>query len=384
MEFSWPAEMRQRLDDARRFSAEHLAAPGRSTGFDRRAFRAAGEFGAYAMALPGNWGGTGKGALAAVAVLDAFGRGGADRGLLFAIGAHLFGCAMPIALHGTDYHAKAYSEGLRTGGMVGALAVTEAAGGSSFDLMTTTATETADGFLLNGEKTLISNAEVADVFLLITKQFPDKGSFGLTAFLMPGGIPGLTVTPIKAAKGMPGSPIGHVRMENCFVPKEAMLGTPGAGLKVFMTSMQWERTCILGGFVGAAEYDLAACVNALQRRGDGRGMLFRHQAVAHKLARVKLTIEGARLALYRAAWAIDEGRADVASASMAKVAVSEAVVSAATDCMHLMAGTGWRGAAPVDTSGAFDDALGTLFASGTSEVQLDIIARHLQMEYRQK
>src|SRR5262249_3911619 len=151
-------------------------------------------------------------------------------------------------------------------------------------------------------------------------------------------------------------------------------------LKVFTTSMQWERTCILAGFIGAAERDLAACVVALQTRGDGRGMLYRHQAVAHKLARIKLAIESARLVLYRAAWAIDHGRADFATASMAKLAVSEAVVAAASDCMRLMAGTGWRGAAPVDTNGALDDALGTLFASGTSEVQLEIIARQLQVE----
>src|SRR5262249_27913561 len=175
--------------------------------------------------------------------MDALGRGGADRGLLFAMGAHLFGCAMPIALHGTPRHAETYSAGLRSGAMIGALAVTEPACGSSFDLMTTSATESSDGFVLNGEKTLVSNSSVANVFLLITKQFPDKGSFGLTAFLVPNDVPGLTVTPILSAKGMPGSPVGHLRFENCQVPVEAMLGTPGSGLKVFTTSMQWERTC---------------------------------------------------------------------------------------------------------------------------------------------
>jgi alkylation response protein AidB-like acyl-CoA dehydrogenase len=384
MDFGWPDEMRRRLADARRFAEEHLAAPQRATGFDSLAFRAAAEFGAFGLALPEAWGGTGDGALSTVATLDAFGRGGADRGLLFAIGAHLFGCAMPIALHGTPRHAEAYSKGLRTGAMVGALAVTEAACGSSFDLMTTSAAEVADGFVLNGEKTLISNAEVADVFLLITKQFPNQGAFGLTAFLVPRSVAGLTVTPITAAKGMPGAPLGHLHFDNCRVPADAMLGSPGAGLKVFMTSMQWERTCILAGFIGAAERDLAACVVALQQRGDGRGMLYRHQAVAHKLARIKLGIESARLVLYRAAWALDQGSTDFAIASMAKVAVSEAVVAAASDCMALMAGTGWRGAAPIDTNGALDDALGTLFASGTSEVQLDIIARQLQIEYRRK
>jgi len=384
MDFAWPVEMQRRLADARRFAEERLAATQRSTGFDSLAFRAAGEFGAFGLALPKAWGGTGAGALATVAVLDAFGRGGADRGLLFAIGAHLFGCAMPIALHGTPRHAETYGEGLRTGAMVGALAVTEAACGSSFDLMTTSATETPEGFVLNGEKTLISNASVANVFLLMAKQFPNQGSFGLTAFLVPNGLPGLTVTAITTAKGMPGSPVGHLRFENCLVPADAMLGGPGAGLKVFMTSMQWERTCILAGFIGAAERDLAACVMALQQRGDGRGALYRHQAVAHKLARVKLAIESARLMLYRAAWAIDQGTADLAMASMAKLAASETVVAAATDCMHLMAGTGWRGAAPVDTNGALDDALGTLFASGTSEVQLDILARQLQIECRRK
>ena len=137
--------------------------------------------------------------------------------------------------------------------------------------------------------------------------------------------------------------------------------------------MQWERSLLLTGALGAAQRDLSLVTKALRERGD----LMRHQAVSHRLARMKLRLESARLVAYRAAWELDQGRDEKDWTAMAKLAVSEMLVANAEDGLRLMAGAPWRGAGP-DFSGALDDAFGALFASGTSELQLETIARAVQ------
>ena len=197
----------------------------------------------------------------------------------------------------------------------------------------------------------------------------------LTAFVVPARTEGLRVSALPSA-GLTGAPAGTLSLEACLVPEGAVLGQRGAGLRVFSTAMLWERSCLPGGFLGAAWRDLATSRDFLAARRDSGGALLRHQAVSHRLARAMLSLEAARLMMYRAATLIDEGREDHAAAAMAKVAAGEAAVSIAEDVFRLMAGSGWRGDG-IDTLRALNDAHGALLASGTSEMQLELLARHL-------
>jgi len=380
MDFGWPSETAERIEAARRFAEAKLA--GRPTdGFDPDGWRALADFGVMDFALPEAWGGRKGGALVTVALLEALGRGGADRGLLFAIGAHLFGCVMPIATYGSPAQAERWKAPLRGGSVVGALAITEACGGSSLDRMATQAREEAGGYVLSGEKTLISNAPVAGIFLVLARQSRGPLPFALTAFLVPRDTAGLEVEALASNRGLPGAPLGRVKLRDCKLGPDAVIGRPGAGLKVFATAMQWERSCLLAGFLGAAERDLAACTEALHHRQDGGGSLLRYQAVSHRLGRMKLRLESARLLVYRAAWTIDQGHEDYTHAAMAKLAASEAAVETATDALRLVAGSAWLDDT-LDFRATLTDVAGSLFASGTSEVQLDVLARGLQSEYR--
>jgi len=309
-------------------------------------------------------------------MLEGLGRGGADRGLLFAIGAHLFGCLVPLSIYAGQSLAAQWAGTLRDGTVIGALAVTEAGGGSSLEYIESTMVQTKGGYVLNGRKTLIGDAPEAGVFLVLARQFPERGPLGLTALVVPRDVSGLTVTPI-ATTGLPGLPMGDVIFDQCFVPADAILGGHGFGLRVFATAMQWERSCLLAGFLGAAERDLEACLSLLRDRGGQQGSLLRHQAVTHRLARMKLGLDSARLLMYRAANFLDEGHDDHAVAAMAKIAVSEAIVAAAEDGLRLLAGHAWR-AQPIDYAAALSDALGGLSASGTTEIQLEIVARSMQ------
>lgn len=375
MDFALPVEVREEAQRALRF-AEERAPRRQGAGLDRDAWRDVASFGLIKSALPAEWGGRARGALASFAMLEAMGRGGMDRSLLFAMGAHIFGCAIPIAAYASASQTAAWGPGLADGSIVGALAITEAAGGSSLDLIATEAVETPEGYALSGEKTLVCNAPDAGLFLVLARHFKNRGPLGLTAFLVPADTRGLTVTQLAPTLGLPGAPMGKVTLASCAVPAENVLGRPGTGLKIFATAMQWERTCLLAGFLGAAERDLATCVAALRGRHDAEGSVMRHQAVSHRLARLKLKLEAARLLALKAAWAIDRRHDDTTGAAMAKLALSEAVVDTAEETLKLMAGSAWQGR-PIDFGSALHDALGGLFASGTSEIQLDIVARSL-------
>ncbi len=377
--FGLPIETKQILNQAKRFAATNLAKRDQG-GLDRIGWSAVAEFGMFRLVARQSADGN-RGALVTVAMLEGMGLGGADRGLLFAIGAHLFGCLAPLTIYGTASHVTQWEEGLRAGTVVGALAVTESRGGSSLEHIETAVVETKGGYLLTGRKILVANAPEAGVFIVVARQFPDRGPLGLTAFLVPGGSPGLIVSPIATAAGLPGTPMGDVMLDQCLVPSDSVLAKPGAGLQVFSTAMQWERSCLLAGFLGAADHDLAACIEVLRVRSDHGGSLLRHQAVSHRLARTQLKLEGARLLAYRAAACLDDGRDDIAAAAMAKLAVSELVVAAAEDGVHLLAGMTWQ-RKPIDFTGALNDTLGGLFASGTSEIQLEILARSMQAGHR--
>jgi alkylation response protein AidB-like acyl-CoA dehydrogenase len=252
------------------------------------------------------------------------------------------------------------------------------AGGSSLDNIETEAIEVPGGFQVTGRKTLIGNAPDASLFIVFARHGGRRGPMSFTTLMLAKGTSGLSVIP-EAARGLAGAPTGALYFDRCFVPTAAVLGRPGGGFGVFSTAMLWERSCLLAGFLGSAERDLRICIDFLANKRDAGGSLLRHQAISHRLARMRLSLDGARLMLYRAAWTIDQGRNNYAIAAMAKLAVSEAVVDAAQDTFRLLAGAGWRGEVGNPVTGVAD-ALAGLLASGTSDIQLELIARQMYGE----
>jgi len=220
----------------------------------------------------------------------------------------------------------------------------------------------------------------ADLFLVIAATDPEKGSFGWTAFVLDRQMPGLRVEKLSTA-GLPGAPMGTVWLDNCTVGREHMIGKLNGGLSVFTSAMLYERTGILSGFIGAAERDLADCIEFANSRRSGEGPISRHQAVSHRIARSRLNLDRSRLVLQRAAWAVDSKQRNAQQAvAMAILEVSESLVETAMEMVRIAAGAGWTGQLPVVT--ALHDTLGTLFASGTSEIQLNVIAASMGLKRR--
>lgn len=379
MDFSWQPHTLELIKAYSDFAKSFLANRPAVHGIDKESWQACSQQGVLRLLKGGNANDSDSSLLQTSAVFEALGRQGADRGFLFALGAHLFGCQWPIMVHGRDEHS-AWIEGLASGCLIGALAVTEPSSGSNPGKMDTQAVPEDDRYRLNGRKTFVTNAPEADLFLVVATTNPDVGSFGWTAFLVERETPGLSVEKLSTA-GLAGAPMGTVTFDNCLLEQKNLLGKMGGGLKVFTTAMLWERTGILASFIGAAEHDLAACAEFSGTRRDADGPISAHQSVSHRLARAKLRLDRSRLMLQRAAWAVDTKQKNALQAvAMSKLEVSETIVETAMDIMRITAGAGWTG--HLGAAAALSDTLGTLFASGTAEIQLNIIAASMGLKRR--
>lgn len=317
-------------------------------------------------------GGGGHGALSTVLAFEALGKAGVDRGRLFAVGAHLFGCTMAVANYGTSQQRADWCPQLASGDAVGALAFTEASGGSDLKACETEITEDKDGLCLSGQKSFVSNGAQADLFIVLAKSPAQSAPFNLSMLLVPSTTPGLEICPIEGGRGLSATSPAKIIFNNCRLPTDAVLGARGGGVGVLIGTMRWERSCILAGFLGALDRDIGRVTAYLKEKRGPAVAPIKHQAVAHSLARIKLRAENARWMLYRGAWALNHDKEQMLLPAMSKLSVSEALVDCTTELLRLIGTFGWVGG--LELGDALDDVLGTLSASGTSEVQLNTIA----------
>ena len=244
---------RRDLNDAvMRRDAEHE--------FSREAWVRCGRFGIQGLPVPEEYGGSGADAVTIALAIEALGYGCTDNGLLFSLSAHIWSCVMPILRFGTEDQKKRYLPGLCDGTLIGVQGMTEPGSGSDAFSLATTADERGDDFVLNGSKTFITNAPVADVFVVFAATDREKGFAGLSAFIVDRSAPGLEVGRPFEKMGLRTSPMSELSFSDCVVPREHLLGAVGSGSAVFNTSMGWERSFILASVVGTMRRQLERCV----------------------------------------------------------------------------------------------------------------------------
>lgn len=327
------------------------------------------------LSVPQCYGGRGYDALTTARVIEAFGRGSEDLGLVFSVAAHLFACVMPIVEHADESVKCAFLPGLCDGTLIGANAITEEQAGSDVFALTTRATLDEEVYLLNGQKSYVSNGPVADLFVVYAMTNSTHGYFGITAFVVERNTPGLVIGEPFRKSGLVSTPACQISFESCRVPVANRLGREGQGAVIFTQSMQWERACLFAAYIGQMERQLErSLAYARERRQFGKP-LGKHQAVAHRLAAMKIRLESSRLLLYRACWSFAQGRHADLDIALAKLAVSEAAIMSGLDAVHI------HGSLGIDSDYGIErmlsDALPSTIFSGTSEMQFDSIAREL-------
>ncbi|MEV6927309.1 acyl-CoA dehydrogenase family protein [Dactylosporangium sp. NPDC051485] len=376
MDFGWSAEQRELRDVVDRFAGRELGGvPGDAAEFPAKLWKRCAAAGIQGLALPEPYGGSAADARTTALAMETLGRHCRDYGLLFSLGAQMWAVQHPIARFGTEEQKRRYLPSLCDGSLVGAHAMTEPGSGSDAFGLTSTAGRTEDGWVLDGTKSFVTNAPVASLFLVFATTDRARGATAISAFLVPRNTPGLTVGRPVAKMGLATSPMADVALSGCRVGNDAMLGRPGHGLAIFLSAMAWERTLILAPALGTMQRQLDQCVDfARQRRQFGRPIAS-FQAVSHRIVEMRQRLESARLALYRAAWALDTGDRSTADGALAKLAVSEAFVASSLDAIQVHGGAGYL--VDVGLERTLRDAVAGRIYSGTSELLMNMIANKM-------
>ena len=347
-----------------------------STGtFDREAWRLCAAFGVLGMPIPQIFGGQGLGLTDLLVVMEGLGYGARDQGLLFSINAHLWTASIPILRYGTEEQRLKYLPHLCDGSVIGANAASEPDSGSDVFSMRTRVARDGSHYILNGSKTFVTNAPVADLFLAYATLDPALGSVGITAFIIERNTPGLVIGKEIEKMGLRTSPMAEVTFLDCRIPRNQRLGREGRGGLIFSCSMEWERGCILASCLGVMRRQLEDCIKYAKTRKQFGKPIGKFQAVANRIVDMKLRLDASRPLIYRIGTLKDSGHDAVAEAAIAKLYVSESFVKSCLDAVQIFGGYGYTAAMEVERD--LRDSVGSTLYSGTSEIQRNIVARAL-------
>lgn len=284
---------------------------------------------------------------------------------------------MPIHMFGTDEQKEKYLTPMCRGDLIGAHGMSEPGSGSDAFSLTTTARKEGNSYILNGAKTFVSNAPVADIFVVFANTNRSKGFMGISAFLIDRNTEGLQVGKNIGKMGLRTSPWSEVVMEDCRIDEGQRLGKEGNGAGIFEDSMAWERSFILANYVGGMERQIETCITYAKTRKQFGQPISKFQAVANRIVDMKVRLETARNLLYKVAWMMDKGSPSVMDAAILKLYLSENWIKSCMDATQIHGGYGFTTEYEVERD--LRDAVGSTLYSGTSEMQRNLIARHLRL-----
>ncbi len=343
--------------------------------FDGEAWKKCAALGIQGLAVPEEFGGSGADPVTIVVAMEALGYGCRDNGLAFSIGAHMWSCEVPIARFGTEAQKRRCLPGLADGSLVGVQAMTEPGSGSDAFAMATTAVAVDGHYVLNGSKTFVTNAPVADLFVVFALSERGGGFGSVSAFLVDRQTPGLTVGEPFKKMGLRTSPMSEVFLDDCAIPAGNLLGRLGSGAAIFNASMDWERTFILATAIGGMQRELERCIAYARDRRQFGQPIGSFQSVSNRIVDMRVRVETARLLLYQQAWRKSRGRTSPGDAAIVKLHASQCLVESSLDAVQIHGGYGYMTEYEVERQ--LRDAIASRIYSGTSEMQRTIIARSM-------
>ena len=263
---------------------------------------------------------------------------------------------------------------LPSGAAIAAFAITEPEAGSDVASLQTTALRRGEQFALNGTKRFISNAGIADFYVVFASTTPEKKAKGVSAFVIDANTPGLAVT--EKTKLLSPHPIGVVDFTDCVVPQTALLGAEGDGLKLALATLDLLRCSVGAAAVGFAQRALEEAIRYSKTRRQFGRAIAEFQGIEFKLAEMATELEAARLLVYQAAWAHDCGNADAKQkSSMAKFYATEAAQRIVDQALQIHGGSGLIAGSIMER--LYRDVRALRIYEGTSEIQKIVIARGL-------
>nr|WP_319395619.1 glutaryl-CoA dehydrogenase Acd [uncultured Desulfobacter sp.] len=312
----------------------------------KEVMRPLGDMGYFGTVIPEAYGGENLGFLAAMIVTEELAK--ASSSLRVQVNMQVLGCGYTIYKYGSEALRKKYVEKLCTAEYIGGFGITEPDAGSDVMNIASTAEDKGDHWLLNGSKTWISNADVADCLLYYAYTDKSAGSKGLSAFVIePKNFDGVTTSSLDKL-GSHSSPTGELFLDNVKVPKENILGKPGDGAKIVFSSLNQTRLSAAAGGVGLAQACLDEAVKYCNQRKQFGKKIGEFQMNQDMIAQMATEIEAARLLVYKAAWAKDQGRLNNGmDVAMAKYMAGEVAYKCANYAMRILGAYGYSTEYPV-------------------------------------
>jgi len=277
-----------------------------------------------------------------------------------------------ISLFGSEQQKDEWLTKTRQGQAISAFALTESQSGSDVANSTMTATRDGDHFVLNGEKTWISNGGIADLYTVFARTGEAPGANGLSAFIVPAGLPGFEIT--ERLETIAPHPLATLRFTECRIPAKALIGAPGQGFKIAMSVLDVFRSTVAAAALGFARRALSETLERVTTRVVEGTPLFDRQMVQGHIADMAVDIDAAALLVYRAAWTKDSGAARVTrEAAMAKLFATDHAQNVIDKAVQLHGGDGVKSGQVVER--LYREIRALRIYEGASDIQRLVIAK---------
>jgi len=365
-------EIRQAVREfaEKEFTSELAQEYDRREEFPMELYKKAAQLGFIGLHFDEEYGGQGYGLMELCLSIEELCRADSTLGTALLIGA--FGSDM-IHMFGTEEQMSKYLPKVISGEWIASGAFTEPARGSDITMVDTVAAKDDEGYVINGTKTLISNAPIADFGIILCQTDPGVQHRGSSLLVVDKGTPGFDNNQIHGKMGIRASVIGEYSFSDCRVPPEALIGVENMGFYHSLEFLDVGRVAVSAQVVGMAQGALdRALAYAKERRQFGRP-LSDFQAIQHKIADIATNIEAARLMTYKAAWHIDQGRIIPKWSCMAKNFATVAAGRSVSEALQIFGGYGYI--AEYDIERIYRDVRVTEIYEGTTEIQKNMVAR---------
>ena len=347
--------------------------------FPMHLWKKMGAIGVLGITVEEEYGGSGMGYLEHCVVMEEISRASASIGLSY--GAHSNLCVNQIRRNGTDDQKTRYLPKLISGEHIGALAMSESGAGSDVVSMTLKAKKRGDRYILNGNKMWITNGPDADTLVIYAKTAPEKGSRGITAFIIEKCFKGFSTAQKLNKLGMRGSNTCELIFEDCEIPVDNILGEEGNGAKILMSGLDYERAVLAAGPTGIMQACLDVVTPYLRERKQFGEPIGSFQIMQGKLADMYTTKNAAKAYVYAVAKACDRGETTRKDAAGAILYAAEKATWMALEAIQCLGGNGYINDYP--TGRLLRDAKLYEIGAGTSEIRRWLIGREIFEESAQ-
>ncbi len=378
MEFTLNAEQKMIIQEAKRFAEEQLAPYveelDQKGEVNLTALKELGQLGYLGMTVPEKYGGVNAGAVAYTGALLELSK--ADAGTAVAVSVHNSLVNEGILLFGSEAQKQTYLPTLATGEKIGCFSLSEANAGSDPGALQLSAERKNNGYLLNGTKNFTSSGSIADVIMVFAQTQKDKGTRGISAFLLEKDTPGFSVGKHENKMGIRTASCTELVFENCLVPVDSLLGKENKGLKIALSLLDSGRISIAAQAVGIARAAYEEALRYSKERVQFKRPIAEFQAIQFMLAEMATELELATTQLFKVAWMKESGVKDyVKEAAMLKLFASEMSHRVCHKALQIHGGYGYMKEYKVER--LYRDQRITEIYEGTSEIQKIVIARKI-------